>query len=251
MKNKFVACLAIAGSTLITPSVVWAAPLNLTSGDKIKLEWTNDSYGHGNGGGEFRASGVSVLNGVGDSFLTFCLEYSEHISLNTAYYVDINTKTINGGNGVAATYSGDIAGVANAYDPLSPATAWLYTQFRNGTLHSNVTGGFNYTSNADANSLQKAIWFLENEQPITFLNGDTKANYLVTAAVAAGWTGIGDVRVMNLWDSYNANTGVFSGGHQDQLYLLPVVPEPETYAMMLAGLGVLGLIVGRRNRRPA
>ena len=30
-----------------------------------------------------------------------------------------------------------------------------------------------------------------------------------------------------------------------------VVPEPESYAMMLAGLGLLGFIVRRRKRRVA
>ncbi len=31
----------------------------------------------------------------------------------------------------------------------------------------------------------------------------------------------------------------------------PVVPEPETYAMLLAGLGLLGLFARRRQHRPA
>lgn len=246
MKTKIAVNLALVAATSFAFSCAVAAPLNLTDGDKIKLDWSAGTYGHGSGGGEFRASGVSVLNGAGDSFLTFCLEYSEHISLSTAYYVDINTRTINGGNGVASTYLGDVSGVAGSYDPLSPATAWLYTQFRNNTLHNYVA--FNYTSDSDANSLQKAIWFLENEQPASFLTGDAKANSLVTQAVGAGWTGIGNVRVLNLWDTYNSTTHVFSGGHQDQLYLMPV-PEPETYAMMLAGLGLIGFVAGRRRRK--
>jgi hypothetical protein len=35
---------------------------------------------------------------------------------------------------------------------------------------------------------------------------------------------------------------------QDQLYLAPI-PEPETYAMMLAGLGLIGFVAGRRRRK--
>jgi hypothetical protein len=32
---------------------------------------------------------------------------------------------------------------------------------------------------------------------------------------------------------------------------LAPVPEPETYAMMLAGLGLLGLTARRRRRKPS
>jgi hypothetical protein len=35
---------------------------------------------------------------------------------------------------------------------------------------------------------------------------------------------------------------------QDQLYLQPI-PEPETYAMMLAGLGLIGFVANRRRRK--
>jgi PEP-CTERM motif len=224
-----------------------AAPLNLTNGDKITLDWGPGTYGHGSGGGEFMARGVagSVLNGAGDSFITFCMEYSEHISLNTPYYVAISTTAKSGGNGVAATYAGDVAGVAGA-DPISFATAWLYTQFRTNQLHNFVS--FNYTSNADANSLQAALWFLENEQPLSFL--DATAVALKDAAIGAGWTSLGNVRVMNLYDTRTGTPGnyTFSGHHQDQLYLSPV-PEPETYAMLLAGLGLMSFGL-RRKRRP-
>jgi hypothetical protein len=37
-----------------------------------------------------------------------------------------------------------------------------------------------------------------------------------------------------------------SDGHS---YLLTPVPEPETYAMFLAGLGVMGFIARRRHRK--
>jgi hypothetical protein len=36
---------------------------------------------------------------------------------------------------------------------------------------------------------------------------------------------------------------------QDQLYMTAPVPEPETYAMMLAGLGLIGFFGNRRRRK--
>lgn len=236
--------VALTAAGLFAAHGASAAPLNLSDGDKIKLDWGSGTYGHGSGGGEFKVTGVSVLSGPGDTFLTFCLEFPEHISLGTAYYVDINNRAISGGNGVLATHLGDVPGVANSYDPLSPATAWLYTQFRNHKLQDFVA--FNYTDDGDANSLQKAIWVLENEQPASFL--DAKATLLFNAAVNAHWTDIGNVRVMNLWDTRTGTPGnyTFSGHHQDQLYM---IPEPETYAMLLAGLGLMGFVARRRSRR--
>lgn len=225
-----------------------AAPLNLTSGDTIKLTTGGAAIGNADGGGEFNVNGVSVAHGAGDSFLTFCLEYSEHFSPGSTYFVQINTAAITG-DGVAATYPGDVAGTAGVSDPISSATAWLYTHFRAGDLGSFVSG-FSNSSAADVNSLQAAIWHLENEGDHSAYN--SMAISLVNAAVNAatthlgGWTGIGDVRVLNLFDTYSG--GTFSGNHQDQLYLLPTpIPEPETYAMLLAGLGLMGFVARRRK----
>lgn len=231
-------------------SVASAAPLDLTTGDKITLDWGAGTYGHGSGGGEFMARGVAgqVLNGAGDSFLTFCLEYTSHVALDTAYFVQLNTSAVPGG-GVAATYAGDVAGTAGVQDPLSFATAWLFTQFSTNQLQNYV--GFNYTSNADANSLQKAIWVLENEQSASILTSDSKAQALFTAATTSGWTDLGNVRVMSLWSNRSGTLGnyTFSGDRQDQLYMMPTpIPEPETYAMLLAGLGLMGFVARRRRQ---
>ena len=239
---------ALATVALVAAPCASAAPLNLTDGDKVTLNWGAGTYGHADGGGEFLAAGVggSVLNGAGDSFLTFCLEINSHIALGTSYYVAIDTAAKTGG-GVAATYAGDVAGTAGVSDPINNATAWLYTQFRTNHLQDFVA--FNYTSDADANSLQKAFWVLENEKPASFL--DAKATDLFNAAVGAGWTDTGNVRVMGLWEFRSGTLGnyTFSGDHQDQLYLIPTaVPEPGTYAMMLAGLGLMGFVARRRQQ---
>ncbi|WP_256209002.1 FxDxF family PEP-CTERM protein [Nitrosospira sp. Nsp14] len=42
-------------------------------------------------------------------------------------------------------------------------------------------------------------------------------------------------------NAHNSKTGV------DHAFLLAPIPEPETYAMLLAGLGLLGFIARRRR----
>jgi hypothetical protein len=49
-------------------------------------------------------------------------------------------------------------------------------------------------------------------------------------------------------ESYlNIHTSLFTGG-EIRGFLIAAVPEPETYAMMLAGLGLLGFVARRRKQ---
>jgi hypothetical protein len=58
---------------------------------------------------------------------------------------------------------------------------------------------------------------------------------------------------MRLWpDSFPAND--FHGSNVSAILVrdtIALVPEPETYAMMLAGLGLLGFMARRRKQKEA
>jgi len=260
--GKFALVPFVASLTALfgASSALAAPPLTLVDGNRVKLDrvgalggTSSSALGTATNAGAFRTVGASagtVAAGFGDSFLTFCLERTEYISLGTAYYVDIDTAAKGGGAG------GAVAGA----DPLSNATAWLYTQFRNNTLDDGLWGisGFSYASAASMDSLQLAFWKLEDEVNTgtwnTIYNSADPdallARQLVNAANSSGWTSLGNVRVMNLYSGYSS--GVFSGPGQSQLYLMPTpVPEPETYAMLLAGLGLMGFMARRRRQATA
>ena len=185
------------------------------------------SDGPGNtGGGEFNA--VTTDNG---NFPTFCLEYNEHIQMGVTYYYQVSTAAKYNGNGTT--------------DPISLATAWLYNEFLNGTLSG-------YTHNtSSANTLQRAIWFLEGEAGGV---GQTTANnsFLNAALSTLGAIAMNDangaygVHVMNLWANYNSSTGVYSGAKQDQLIRVP--DGGTTLALLGMSMGFVAF-ASRRMRR--
>jgi len=206
----------------------------------------NITLGNGPGagpGGEFIAT---VLSGGSGSFNTFCLEYNEYFSYGQTLRVqNISLGAVNGGVGVGAGGTAPANGQPG-FDPISKQTAWLYTQFRAGSLSG--YGGSNHAS--DANALQNAIWYLENEitslgSGITTAERDRAQSWINSAntAVAAGWSN-NNVRVLNLMRQ--DAQGNFTVRAQDQLYITPV-PEPETYMMLLAGLGLMGFVARRRR----
>lgn len=203
-----------------------AAPL--ASGDTITL--ANGVWGTSNGG-EF------AVSYAGGSFISFCLETAENVSYGTPYTAIFNDRALLGGGVAANAGLGDVAGSLGVDDPLSHSTAWLYTQYLAGALSGQGA------NDASANKAQQAIWFLENE------TGGVSNSWVTDAyaAVSLGWvnpTGAGQVHVLNLTHLQNETM------HQDQLYMAPI-PEPETYAMLLAGLGLLGFAARRRKQKLA
>src|SRR5262245_39559874 len=110
------------------------------------ITFGNRPAGYGTGpGGAFELTvtgGLSdLVTGAGGKFLSFCIEHDETIIIPGGYNANINSQAIDGGVGGPSP------------DPISLATAWLYSYFRSGALASY---GYVYGNNASANALQDA-----------------------------------------------------------------------------------------------
>ena len=246
MKAKFSVKVAIAGCAILASSYALAAPQVLV-GDKIK-------FADGNGdspGGAFILTNWGPTGAASQgSFESFCLEKNEYMNYGGLAYnvgpifkVDsISTEAKRGGLG------GNQGTAPNTFDPLDAKTAFLYTNYIETPSALGAVAGWNAASViARGTAMQQAIWTIEQELTST---SNTLANSLIAFAAVSGWTDTGRVKVLNLswWD--NAGDTRFPVGTyaQDQLYLAPV-PEPETYAMLLAGFGLIGFVAKRRRRQ--
>ena len=190
--------------------LVKADPIQV--GDKIVVM---DDFGS-TAGGIFGIWSDKPANGGVELFETFCIELDEYVSLGSYYLVgSISTEAVLGGVNT------------NSNDPLDPMSAYLYYNFRMGTL-----ANFDRTLLSDVDTLQLAFWMIEQEKPYA-------ANKYVTLAQNAinsgQWSGLGLVRVLNL---NNLDGSVAQS-------MLTLVPEP--LSLILLGLGLIGIAGIRRK----
>jgi hypothetical protein len=225
-KLSHVLRLALATALVFSAQIASAQALSpdVGAGSVVRLNWSSlGAQADGNG---VYSGSVFSGPGAGSSFASFCLERNETFGLNTDTFVKSVTTT------------------TTTNDPLSAQTAWLFTQY------SINAAGYTITNNAQNLSMQQAFWSLENENGYSYSQINTQAKTWVTAANFAvssnSWSGLGNVRVLNLYEDVG-----YTKSAQDQLVMLAPVPEPETYAMLLAGLGVMGAVVRRRKQKQA
>ncbi|RJP33331.1 MAG: hypothetical protein C4547_12555 [Phycisphaerales bacterium] len=250
-------CILAALVTVCAAAPVRADIYALPAQYKVHIAQDTNGYAMSNAG-EFTITNISLPGNVlfglasdksGDSLQTFCVEYQEHIAPPREYWADITTYATGGGG----SPDGNKGPGGSPSDDLEPETAYLYTLFRNGSL---FTAGYESTPSPDrendARALQIAIWLLEGERSEAQLVGETNLaqgkawrNQAVAAVDNGDWTGLGNVRVLNLWgdrDRKNWRNEWFF--KQDQLIM---IPSPGAAILAVMGMGLFGFT----RRRPA
>jgi hypothetical protein len=202
--------LAAAAVVAISASSAFAGTIDVKVGDVLKFSDRPGTIG----GGEFGADVVGVGSAL--DFVTFCVQRSEYLNFSNEFKV------------VGVTAKSEVDGIS-----LSPKTAWLYSQFRAGTLT-----GYDGSA-AMADKLQAAIWKYQNQAPYA-----ATVNSFTLLADAENPVGIGNVRIANLvWNTAASGYPVGTPA-QDVLVIIPLPPAA------FAGLGLMGVVaVGQIRRR--
>jgi hypothetical protein len=177
---------------------------------------------NGVGAGGFNASYDPVGAVPANSFVAYCIDLAQTFSWNTGFYVTENTPVSLFGNFAAG------------------ALDRLYTQHFASATTPTLSAAF-----------QLAVWEIISE------TGASTYSALGLGSGAFQATS-GNTTARSTADSWLQNLGAGgSGGYtltalvgpnnQDQMMATPV-PEPETYMMLLAGLGLMGFVANRRRR---
>lgn len=184
---------ALAVASLALSTAVRAESGTITV---VRNASTVDGYTADIGGGEFGvtqfsgmalpAQGANVAVG-GDLFQTYCLEGNEHLPSGAANWT-LDTAAHLGGNG---------GQTSPGRDPLSPESAYLFSQFWNGNLAgfdylplggADPSASYGTNRRSSAYDLQLALWYLEDEllgSNVTGPGGHFGWNFLTTRA--QGW----------------------------------------------------------------
>jgi len=229
--------MALAGSLALTPAAQ-ASSLKITG-------WAFQ----GQGDMDFNLSGAVFEKNVpaggymaslnkGPSFVTYCVDLSQTFSFNKAYDV-------------------------TQWSPVGDPLKWYTPETALNLSKLFATAGA-VTNRVQSAAMQLAIWEIVTGDPAkpyslstttngikAVSNGGTQSNrsYENTAITTAnGW-----LKNMANATPQNDVYVLYSKCFQDQLLLVPGnggftpnVPEPESWAMMLAGLGMVGLFARRR-----
>lgn len=222
--------LKLSYKLVASTAVVLAVSGLAAAGPQVKFLDTDPWSGTSAGGPfelqaiNFTPVGLGLHGAQANAFMSFCVEKNEYISNGKTFNVEFNTAAVGGGFG------------GGNPDPLDEETAFLYTMFMNGSL-STLVGDFSYLDGASGDAMQDAVWYFEQENsaPADGSLADKLVDLASGAVDSGSWSGIGNVRIMNL-------TKLGGGDAQDQLVMIPL---PSAAGLALMGFGTIAI---RRRR---
>ena len=165
------------------------------------------------------AGGFLTIDNGGPSFVSYCVDVYQTISFGAAPYPEYNAV---GG----AHHFAD----GNAYTDLSR----LYAEA--GAV----------TNAVQSAAFQIAVWEIAYETTGTYSLTSGSAKFSGGTAASSGALTLASTWLGGLAGPGPAISVLESRDHQDLIFTAPV-PEPETYALFMAGLAAVGFMAKRRK----
>ncbi|WP_077033857.1 PEP-CTERM sorting domain-containing protein [Pelomonas sp. KK5] len=175
----------------------------------------------------YLTGGLEMVTSSGTSFEAFCVELAQGHATSAAGFQSYTVGSFSTAQStlLQGLYSTSYATLSSPADKAAFQTAvWEIMQEPSGTALNVGTGDFQfyYLSATSTDTQDNAFAAQANAMLLAASNYTGSAQYTLTKLV--------------------------SPTYQD-FVTVTAVPEPESYAMMLAGLGVLAFVAGRRRPR--
>ena len=230
--------------------------LNFTNGSVGTLVTNPAKTYYGGALNSFAVNYTGGFNAVNP--LNFSALFSQAASASTALagYSNTGVTAINpGGNIGWLTFTGDGSSAVQVFsisgaDLLNSHLIQVSNVPLTSTILVNVTGAFAQLASVDSSAPfdpfgGKVLFNFKDATQVNFANTGLHASVLAPNALITSFSGhIRGVVIGKEWlGDFEVQPGLAP--------LLLAVPEPETYAMMLAGLGLLGFVARRRGKHQA
>lgn len=166
-------------------------------------------------------------------------------ALQTTTLSPAHTQLTSGNGGTVGGYSFTTSGSMAVYITANysifadPGDGSTY-----GEAYSSVTLSSNFSNSRSGGNTTSYDTHSENTDNVSstadyyYNHGVDSDSGLLSAGIVTAGTGIGYIG----WSA-----GSYAGQYMLSLYVPVPIPEPETYAMLLAGLGLLGFMARRRK----